>query len=395
MAITIKVVERSSHGRFHEVLAKLTFGANDYAAGGYAINPSQLGLGNIQALMSMGNVGIGSSGVRFMWDDTTIPLNYGSSGKLMVLRSIASAPPAIIPEESVTITNNVGTLANPPAYIMAVNASAGGTTGACSVVPVGSTVATTQCAVNWATGGLTFFGTDAVTTALVTYIPMGVGPFVPANQVVDESVALPNGSTVNLANQAALVQYIYESTTLLAPLAIIGTQNSPAAGQIQIQLNNSGATTVTDNAAQNGKTGKATYWKMSGFGVASSNAAQYGWTDRTSTNATSNVINFASALAAGDVNGTFINLYGVHRAALATNTDKPSLALTPSGTPAASSPVINPATNRITFVVGDSITREFVGGLLLNELLLNYSTEVSPGFNLSGVTTYVRAFGTK
>jgi len=350
-----------------------------YVKGGYGstqgFNAQAVGLGNynLKGMIVESVNGQVSGEVDAYIDNAT--------GKLVVVRSPGSIPASLIAEETVTITANAGRLANTPAYILAVEARAGGTTGACTVVPTGSVLASTQCDVNFTNGNLKFFATDAVTSARVCYIPMGVGPFIPANQVIDELVTLPNATTVNLAAEAALVQYVYESTTLLISMPIVGTQNAPAAGQVRVQLHNSGNTTITDNAAQNLKVAKVTYWKSSAFGF------PFQATDRASINATTNVIAYSTVAGVLAVTGPCIPAYGVHHGALATNTEVPSVALAPSGTAATASPVYDPVKNNITYTAGDNVTREFFGFIVLNPLVMaSEGNEAIAGSNLSAVT---------
>lgn len=78
-------------------------------------------------------------------------------------------------EETVTVTTNVGTLASRALAILAISATAGGTTGL--ITPQSATVAavTKGCQVGVDRKTLTFFATDAVTTAKVTYIKAPAG----------------------------------------------------------------------------------------------------------------------------------------------------------------------------------------------------------------------------
>src|SRR5215471_10274117 len=136
MAITVKVIDRNSAGKWHWIETDVTFDTS-YTTGGYTINPGDVGLGAIRRVYTGSMNAVGSGITRPYWDYT--------NSKLMALRTIGSAPPAIIVDEAVTVTANAGRLANVPAYILAINASAGGVTGGFSVVPTGSTLATTQC----------------------------------------------------------------------------------------------------------------------------------------------------------------------------------------------------------------------------------------------------------
>lgn len=89
-----------------------------------------------------------------------------------VLSQIASG---VAVEETVTVTANVGVLAIEALAILAITATAGGTTGA--ITPYSATVAaiTKTCQIGLDRKTLTFFATDAVTTAKVTYLKAPAG----------------------------------------------------------------------------------------------------------------------------------------------------------------------------------------------------------------------------
>jgi len=119
---------------------------------------------------------------------------------------------SLIVEEEVTVATNVGNLAHLPFYILAIEATTATTTGPFNAIPTGKTPLTTECAVTFTTGALTFVSTDVVTVCKVTYIPIhSTGPFVSANLVIDEAVVAAAAKT-DLAYQAAAVQYVYDGT---------------------------------------------------------------------------------------------------------------------------------------------------------------------------------------
>lgn len=254
-------------------------------------------------------------------------------------------------EEAVTVTSNAGQLACVPGYILSVHVTAGSVTGAFDILPTGLTPTTTQVAVNFTTGAMTFLSGDAVTACKVTYIPLGVGPFIEANRVVDEAVVFGSGAgdTFNLANRAALIQYVCNTTATGANRlpAIQPVGESPSSNQIAIDINNSGATTITNNSGQDTNTGKVTYWKYSAF------AEAFGWTDQADISVSSNVITWAEAL---DLGGILIPGFGTKLVGEATATNKQQRILGPSGAAATDVAVYDPAKGTITFAGGDSIT---------------------------------------
>lgn len=73
-------------------------------------------------------------------------------------------------DEVVTVDTHVGTLANLAKFIEYVEASTGTETGACKIITQG-TVATKEVKYDKAAGTLTFYATDAVTEAHVSYQP--------------------------------------------------------------------------------------------------------------------------------------------------------------------------------------------------------------------------------
>lgn len=369
MALTITRVDRNNAGKWVHSIVTVAFD-NLYATGGYNVTPQSVGLGAIYGIVAYQINGIASNLARLQWD-------Y-KNGKMLCLRSGGQS--ALVIEESVTVTSNVGTLAQVPAWIGSINASAGSVTGAFNVIPVGTTPITTQCAVNFATGQLTFLGSDAVTTALVTYVPMGVGPFVAANQVIDEAVTL-SSSGVNLANQASLIQYIYDTTTP-ALHNIVGGTLAAASGQEKVALRNSTNTTLTSNAGQSGDSAKVTYWKASAFGLAQGFTAEAEPAVTTSwTSAFPSIV---------------LPTYGTQMVGVASASFVKESLLGPSGTVAANTAVWNPMKNTFSFNAGDSLDHIYVAYVLLDPTIdATFAAEVAPNVTLSPMTAQVTFYGPK
>ena len=195
-----------------------------------------------------------NSGYSFEYDRTNEKVKVFTPGKSLIV------------EEVVTVGTNVGHLKHKPFYILAVEASTGGTTGPCSVIPTGETVATTQCAVDFPTSGLTFYGTDAVTVAKVTYIPLHeTGPFSSVNLVIDEAVTA-SASKVDLTYQAAAVQYVWDDTdSTLGGLEPV-TEAPTATHYFVIDIDDASDDTNIDcHADDAGNTLKVTYIKYGTF----------------------------------------------------------------------------------------------------------------------------------
>ena len=169
----------------------------------------------------------------------------------------AAPKPLLVTEEVVTITTHTGTLAHVPLYIVAVQVTAGSTPGAFKVIPVGETPLTTQVAVDFTTGGLTFLDTDAVTAVKVTYIPKRASGNLSA--VTVDEVVVASASKVNLAARAGIVQYIWNDTAnaLLVPEP---PGEEPTAGSnCVLDINDSGDTSIDTHADINGVELKVTY----------------------------------------------------------------------------------------------------------------------------------------
>ena len=344
---------------------------NSYAAAGEAFGGGNL---NVAAAKIIGVEVIGQNAFarRFKWQ-------YDSTNKKMV---VSEPCPSLVVEEVVTVASNVGTLSKIPAYILGIEVTAGSVTGAFDVLPTGLTPTTTQVAVTFTSGLLTFLSTDAVTSVRVTYIPLGVGPFIEANRVVDEAVVFGSGAgdTFNLANRAALIQYVCNTTATAANRlpAMQPVGEAPGTNQIAVDFNNSGATTITLNAAQDTNTGKVTYWKYSAIGVA------FGWTDQADITATSDAIVLPEVL---DLGGLFIPGYGTKLVGEATATNKQQRIVGPSGTSAADVAVWNPAKGTITFAGADSITTCEVPYIVLQQSqFANEFAEVAPARDLSSAS---------
>lgn len=97
----------------------------------------------------------------------------------------------LVQEEAVTVTTNVGTLANQAVAIQAINFT-GTTSGNCALMlDKDDTVATLECKVNMTSTNkaLTFYATDAVTSAVVTYIKKPASGFLYERAIAEESLS--------------------------------------------------------------------------------------------------------------------------------------------------------------------------------------------------------------
>jgi len=181
------------------------------------------------------------------------------------VRVLQPGTPLIV-EEIQTITTHVGQLKHKPFYIIAIEVTAGGTTGPFKVIPTGEVPLTVECAVDFPTGGLTFVDTDAVTAVRVTYIPLHEsGPFSAGNLVIDE-VVVAAAAKKALANQAAMVQYVWDDTdgviAVLEPVGEAPTATHNAVIDIDAGSND---TNIDSHADDEANSLKVTYIKYSAF----------------------------------------------------------------------------------------------------------------------------------
>jgi hypothetical protein len=225
-------------GDMRYAFVDITFDSS-YPTGGESLLPADLGWDSIHFVKPQNIPG-------YMFD-------YEETGQ--TLRAFRASPLLIV-EEALTIASDVGTLRNIPAFVSGVDVTAGGTTSGFRVIPSTDTPITRQVAVNFTTGVVTFAAADAVTAARFTYFPVSVGSIF-ASPTVNEAVVAA-GAGVNLAARAAMVQYVYDTTgnTLLV---VVPVGEAPNAGEVAIDINNSGNTTITTNAGINGNSLLVTY----------------------------------------------------------------------------------------------------------------------------------------
>jgi len=237
---------------------------SSYPSGGESYLASLFGLSIVESV----EFGESISGKIFEHDKTNKKIKLYSGGSSTGTTSAgtshnhaftgnADSKPLIV-EEVVTVTANVGTLAKAPRYITAIDVTAGGVTGAFSVIPNGETPITTQCAVNVTTGALTFAAADAVTSVRVTYFTQRSGTLFSTNNLIVDEPVIASASKVNLSTRAALVQYVYDSTggTVLTP---IPSGEAPGAGEYALDINDAGNTSIDTNAGIDGNSLKVTF----------------------------------------------------------------------------------------------------------------------------------------
>ena len=239
MSATLTKVKDFKFGNAFMTMVDVAFD-DSYPAGGESV---LLPLRNIMAVFAES-------------DDDRYRLEYDrSAAKVRVFNN--DKLPLLVVEEDVAVASNAGTLKHRPLYIVAVQATAGTTTGAFKVIPKGETTATKQVAVDFTTGGLTFKTTDAVTAAKITYIPLRGGGYL-STVIVDETVKA-SASKVNLASRACLVQYVWDDTDgVLCDLEPSGEAPS-ATHKAVVDINDSGKTSIDSHADDAANVLKVTY----------------------------------------------------------------------------------------------------------------------------------------
>jgi hypothetical protein len=224
-----------------------------YATGGESLTAANVGLGVLDSLV----LEQGVSGFIFEWDK--------DNNKVKVRRAGSDGIPTLVVEEAVTVTTHVGTLAHLPAYIVAVEVTAGASTPHCNVIPGDATsVAASEVSVVFTTGVMTFNATDAVTAARVTYFPQKEGTlFDASNLVVDETVTAA-AAKVELANRAFAVQYVFNDTNdTLCALEPVGEAPSATNTAVVDITNGTPTTDIDTHADDDGDTLQVTYLKYS------------------------------------------------------------------------------------------------------------------------------------
>lgn len=373
MSLTFTPVDNKVHnlGDMLFTLYDIT-GDSSYPALGYAIAANKVGLNGhkLRGMVLQGFPGGAPSSLRGVTFDPT-------NAKLQYLANSSLSP--LVVEEVVTVTSNAGRLARVPGYIISVQGLAGSVTGAFRVIPTGKTPITKQVAVNFVTGALATLSTDAVTSLAITYIPLGVGQFTAANRVVDEAHTFTTGGA-NLANRAAVIQYAWNDTDTTHLPKLIPVGESPATHEIAIDINNSTATTITPNSAQNTNTGLVTYFKYSTSWI-----SDHSWTDQADIAVTSNAVALNEVL---DIATIWIPGFGnvIVGETTSGTTNLQSVIEGPRGTAATNVSTFNPLTGALAFDSGDAYVTIEMPYVLLSGAISNGSPgEVSTGANLSSI----------
>jgi hypothetical protein len=152
IAITLKEPGRPLGGR-NAVAATLALDSS-YPTGGEAVTAAMFGLSEIEELIIETPVKAG------------VLLSFDKANK----KVLAYKTQAIVTAEQLTVSSDAGTLANVPASILAIHGTVGSTSTNFRVVAAARTLATGECKVNYATGVVTFYGSDDPTAVTVDYL---------------------------------------------------------------------------------------------------------------------------------------------------------------------------------------------------------------------------------
>ena len=315
-------------------------------------------------------------GYEFQYDRANNKIKAFTGGKSLIV------------EEVVVVASHTGTLAHKPFYILAIDVTATTTTGPYHVIPVGKTPLTLECAVNFATGGLTFVAADLVTAVRVTYIPLHeTGPFSSDNLVIDESM-VASDTPKDLANQAAAVQYIYDVTGGNR-MALEPVDEEPSATKFAVVDIDDGSDDTNIDVHNDDDTNvlSITYIKYGTFAP----AFQLGDGDLTLDSAGGIETYY---FVTHEYNYLAIPGLGTQCVGEATATDLEFAWSGPSITAGAGAPTIDFEFNKWATNEGTAVTTLAVPIIFLNALSLqNAKLEVATGEDLSGLTIRYVAFG--
>ncbi len=224
-----------------------------YTTGGETLVPGDVGLGQF-----VGPVDIieGEDGYIFKWDAANEKiLVYEAALETGTIatpaftgdaQTVTSQVPFLVEEESLASASDIVTLAYAPAYIVSISDSTGVTY---RIIPSAAAPADdVSCAVNFTTGVITFHANDDPSAVRVTYFPSRLGTFLDNANAVEETLTASAGSGVNSTSRAALIQYVYNNTTPGLEFIEPTGEAASTGGNIQIDINNSTATTYISHA---------------------------------------------------------------------------------------------------------------------------------------------------
>ncbi len=291
MGLTISSIESHSLGDLLGTSAVVTFDSS-YVTGGETLLPTDVALG---AFVGPVEIIAGEDGYVFKWDRANEKiLVYESSLEVGSIntpaftgdaQTVTTQVPFFVEEETQSASSDVITLDYAPAYIVSIAHSTG---LAYRTIPsAAAPVDNASCAVNFAAGTLTFHANDDPTNVRITYFPSRPGTFFDNANAVEETLTAAE-TAVDFTNRAAIVQHVYNNNTPGLE-KIIPVGETEAAAEIILNINDSGDTSISSNAAEVGDIIAVRYLNFSALtpGIT--------FVDDTDVSFTSEDINFASA----------------------------------------------------------------------------------------------------
>ena len=365
MPLTNTIQNRTVHGNQRVVTLDVDWDSS-YPRGGESLTPADLGLDRIDLILASPK------------DGYTFEFDYTNN----LLKSYNIQPNLII-EEVVTVeeVNDTGTLVQLPFYIIAMDVTAGSTTGPFNIVPTGETPITVQCAVTFTSGLLTFAAADDVTSVRVTYIPQqDDGPFAAGSMVIDETQTAA-AATVNLTNRAGMIQYIWNDTNGVL-CALDPSGEGPSATNRASVVVSAATTPVDTNATDDGDTLKITYIQYTAF------PSEIWVSDADVTLSGSDPEQFGFNVVAPGYNGILVPGLGTQFVGEEAGANADYIWSGPSGTVGAAVPVWNPLQNQILSQEGTAIVTTAIPWLVLDSAILGVRpSETAAGRDMSGVTS--------
>lgn len=187
---------------------------NSYPTNGYSLSAASIGLASIT------RVDVGESGgyiisPSYQSDPSTVKLVFKRTAGATPAGTISAPSLQTSVDEVISVTAGTGVSAAvtniPVGIVQNVYVTAGGVTGAATIIPTAATLATRLVKVNLTTGVFTFLVADAVTSATVTYVraaatvPTFTGTAIAAGGLVEVS----NGTNLSALTSIKLTVYGY------------------------------------------------------------------------------------------------------------------------------------------------------------------------------------------
>jgi hypothetical protein len=244
LAASVAILKREKLGNMINVVADVTFDAS-YPTGGEALTAQQFGLSVLNFVLPSP-----AAGYVFEFDHANkkikaftpvkvqaahthaVALDGGASAAGSSHNHVFTGTDAgltLVTAETLTVTTDVGTLAFPPAAILAIHGTVSAASSVFTVVPNARTLATLECKVNYTTGAITFYASDDPTSVTVDYLKKAAVPT--GTNAAETTHTHASGSLVDAASgtggaitaaAAAEVASTTDLSTLVVRVLVIG-----------------------------------------------------------------------------------------------------------------------------------------------------------------------------